>query len=146
MKKWLLKKWVVIAPRFSSLKKSYQNHVQKIGLDALDKGFDALLDLQKKQIGMDLEMADISIEGDIKPNKEYDLISFSSTKPIPVKTPLLNIGPKGFTGEKYGGSTYWDTEAYCFPFYMATKNESVAENLLNYRIITYKKPLKMLAN
>ncbi|HCD48152.1 MAG TPA: hypothetical protein DEQ46_05935, partial [Cryomorphaceae bacterium] len=21
----------------------------------------------------------------------------------------LNIGPKGFTGEKYGGSTYWDT-------------------------------------
>ena len=46
---------------------------------------------------------------------------------------MLNIGPKGFTGEKYGGSTYWDTEAYCFPFYMATKNESVAENLLNYR-------------
>ena len=34
------------------------------------------------------------------------------------KNPKLNIGPKGFTGEKYGGSTYWDTEAYCLPFYM----------------------------
>ena len=45
----------------------------------------------------------------------------------------LNIGPKGFTGEKYGGSTYWDTEAYCLPFYMATKGAEVARNLLMYR-------------
>ena len=45
----------------------------------------------------------------------------------------LNIGPKGFTGEKYGGSTYWDTEAYCIPFYMATKNQEVARQLLKYR-------------
>ena len=47
--------------------------------------------------------------------------------------PRLNIGPKGFTGEKYGGSTYWDTEAYCIPFYMATKDQQVARNLLEYR-------------
>ncbi|MBA4134033.1 MAG: family 65 glycosyl hydrolase, partial [Flavobacterium sp.] len=40
---------------------------------------------------------------------------------------------KGFTGEKYGGSTYWDTEAYCIPFYMATKDQQVARNLLAYR-------------
>ena len=45
----------------------------------------------------------------------------------------LNIGPKGFTGEKYGGSTYWDTEAYCIPFYMSTKDKNVAKNLLIYR-------------
>ena len=43
------------------------------------------------------------------------------------------IRDRGFTGEKYGGSTYWDTEAYCFPFYMATKNQEVARNLLVYR-------------
>nr|MCU0340491.1 glycoside hydrolase family 65 protein [Spirosomataceae bacterium] len=45
----------------------------------------------------------------------------------------LNIGPKGFTGEKYGGSTYWDTEAYCLPFYLATADQKVARNLLVYR-------------
>jgi maltose phosphorylase len=45
----------------------------------------------------------------------------------------LNIGPKGFTGEKYGGSTYWDTEAYCIPFYMATKDQKVARKLMEYR-------------
>jgi maltose phosphorylase len=45
----------------------------------------------------------------------------------------LNIGPKGFTGEKYGGSTYWDTEGYCLPFYMNTADNRVARNLLLYR-------------
>ena len=45
----------------------------------------------------------------------------------------LNIGPKGFTGEKYGGVTYWDTEAYCLPFFMATAPQVVAKNLLLYR-------------
>ena len=45
----------------------------------------------------------------------------------------LNIGPKGFTGEKYGGATYWDTEAYCLPVYMAIAGEDVARQLLLYR-------------
>ena len=45
----------------------------------------------------------------------------------------MNIGPKGFTGEKYGGATYWDTEAYCLPFYLKTADPSVAKQLLIYR-------------
>lgn len=47
----------------------------------------------------------------------------------------LNIGPKGFTGEKYGGATYWDTEAYCLPVYMSVVGEKVAQQLLKYRHI-----------
>jgi maltose phosphorylase len=49
------------------------------------------------------EMSDITIEGDVKAQQEFVLISFNSTKPR--KDSRLNIGPKGFTGEKYGGST-----------------------------------------
>ena len=45
----------------------------------------------------------------------------------------LNIGPKGFTGEKYGGATYWDTEAYCLPFFLKTAPQRVAKQLLKYR-------------
>ena len=37
------------------------------------------------------------------------------------QNPDLNVGPKGFT-EKIWRWPYWDTEAYCFPFYLATKN------------------------
>lgn len=45
----------------------------------------------------------------------------------------LNIGPKGFTGEKYGGATYWDTEAYAVPLYLALAKPEVTRNLLKYR-------------
>jgi maltose phosphorylase len=58
----------------------------------------------------------------------------------------LNIGPKGFTGEKYGGSTYWDTEAYCLPFYLATADQKVARNLLIYRHKHLQKAIENAAN
>ena len=45
----------------------------------------------------------------------------------------LNIGPKGFTGEKYGGATYWDTEAYILPMYLSVADPAVNEKLLKYR-------------
>jgi maltose phosphorylase len=62
------------------------------------------------------------------------------------KDSRLNIGPKGFTGEKYGGSTYWDTEAYCIPFYMATKDQKVARNLLTYRYNQLDKAIENAQN
>ncbi len=45
----------------------------------------------------------------------------------------LNIGPKGFTGEKYGGATYWDTEAYMVPMYLSVAEPKVTRQLLRYR-------------
>ena len=45
----------------------------------------------------------------------------------------LNISPKGFTGEKYGGATYWDTEAYCLPVYLGVADPEISRNLLMYR-------------
>jgi maltose phosphorylase len=45
----------------------------------------------------------------------------------------LNIGPKGFTGEKYGGATYWDTEAICLPMYLGIADSKIANSLMMYR-------------
>lgn len=45
----------------------------------------------------------------------------------------LNIGPKGFTGEKYGGATYWDTEAFAIPLYLGVTDPQVVKSLLKYR-------------
>ena len=108
-------------------------HVQNIALEALDKGFDALVEAQKSSWETVWKTADIDILGDTKAQQGIRFNIFQLNQTYTGNNPKLNIGPKGFTGEKYGGSTYWDTEAYCFPFYMATKNESVAENLLHYR-------------
>jgi maltose phosphorylase len=77
-------------------------------------------------------MSDITIDGDVKHNKE-SFQYFSIEPNVFRKRFSIKYWTKGFTGEKYGGSTYWDTEAYCIPFYMATKDQEVARNLLTYR-------------
>lgn len=100
---------------------------------ASDLGFEALFQKQKEDWGHIWEMSDITIEGDVKAQQGIRFNIFQLNQTYLGKDSRLNIGPKGFTGEKYGGSTYWDTEAYCLPFYMATKNQKVAWNLLQYR-------------
>jgi maltose phosphorylase len=69
-------------------------------------------------------MSDITIEGDVKA-QQFVLISFNSTKPT-WKDSRLNIGPKDLP-VKVRRVTYWDTEAYCIPFYMATKINKLLE-------------------
>ncbi|MGS0526173.1 glycoside hydrolase family 65 protein [Zobellia nedashkovskayae] len=100
---------------------------------AFNLGFEALLDKQKQAWAKIWEMSDITIEGDIKAQQGIRFNIFQLNQTYLGKDSHLNIGPKGFTGEKYGGSTYWDTEAYCIPFYMATKDQNVARSLLKYR-------------
>ncbi len=97
------------------------------------KGFDQLLSDQKDAWHKIWEMSDITIAGDVKAQQGIRFNIFQLNQTYSGKDSRLNIGPKGFTGEKYGGSTYWDTEAYCIPFYMATKDQQVARNLLVYR-------------
>lgn len=100
---------------------------------ALAKGYDQLLQNQIDAWAKIWEMSDITIDGDIKAQQGIRFNIFQLNQTYSGKDSRLNIGPKGFTGEKYGGSTYWDTEAYCIPFYMATKDQEVTRNLLTYR-------------
>lgn len=100
---------------------------------AVKKGFDHLKQEQKEAWASIWEMADITITGDVKAQQGIRFNIFQLNQTYLGKDERLNIGPKGFTGEKYGGSTYWDTEAYCIPFYMATKDQKVARKLLAYR-------------
>lgn len=100
---------------------------------ATTAGFSKLLDDQKQAWAQIWDMADITIEGDVKAQQGIRFNIFHLNQTYLGTDATLNIGPKGFTGEKYGGSTYWDTEAYCIPFYMATKDQEVARNLLTYR-------------
>lgn len=114
-------------------KDALQQAAQKVIDLAQKTGFDALLAQQKKDWAEIWQMADITIEGDTQAQQGIRFNIFQLNQTYLGTDPRLNIGPKGFTGEKYGGSTYWDTEAYCLPFYMATKNQNVARNLLVYR-------------
>ncbi|MCM5661921.1 glycoside hydrolase family 65 protein [Galbibacter mesophilus] len=120
----------------TSLNHEQENLVEaskEVLTQAADLGFEALLTTQKEAWAAIWEMADITIECDVKAQQGIRFNIFHLNQTYLGKDARLNIGPKGFTGEKYGGSTYWDTEAYCIPFYMATKDDQVARNLLEYR-------------
>jgi maltose phosphorylase len=100
---------------------------------AYSEGFDKLLDAHIKAWDLKWKESDIVIEGDVEAQQGIRFNIFQLNQTYSGEDERLNIGPKGFTGEKYGGSTYWDTEAYCIPFYLSTAEEKVARNLLVYR-------------
>jgi maltose phosphorylase len=79
------------------------------------------------------ETADVEILGDEAAQQGIRFNLFHLLSTYTGEDSQLNIGPKGFTGEKYGGATYWDTEAFCFPVYLAIAGSDVARNLLLYR-------------
>jgi maltose phosphorylase len=97
------------------------------------KGFDIMLAEQAAAWALKWKESDIVIEGDPAAQQGIRFNIFQLNQTYTGEDARLNIGPKGFTGEKYGGSTYWDTEAYCIPFYLATADQQVARNLLIYR-------------
>ena len=100
---------------------------------AIEKGFDQLFTEHANAWKKKWTTSDIKIEGDVASQQGIRFNIFQLNQTYTGDDERLNIGPKGFTGEKYGGSTYWDTEAYCLPFYLRTSEQQVAKNLLLYR-------------
>ncbi len=97
------------------------------------KGYNKLLQEHSERWQQKWLESDIIIDGDVSAQQAIRYNIFQLYQTYLGDDPRLNIGPKGFTGEKYGGVTYWDTEAYCLPFFLKTADESVARNLLQYR-------------
>jgi maltose phosphorylase len=97
------------------------------------KGYDKLFSDHKKAWDSIWKTADIKIDGDTAAQQGIRFNIFQLYQTYTGEDERLNIGPKGFTGEKYGGSTYWDTEAFVFPFFLKTAESRVPRNLLLYR-------------
>jgi len=108
-----------------------------------EKGFNRMLEEQSVAWTSKWENSDVVINGDVAAQQGIRFNIFQLYQTYTGEDERLNIGPKGFTGEKYGGSTYWDTEAYCLPFYLCTAGQEVARNLLIYR---YKQLAKAIEN
>lgn len=113
--------------------------------NVMQKGFDKILDEHKQAWAKKWEDSDIVIEGDPEAQQAIRFNIFQLHQTYTGDDPRLNIGPKGFTGEKYGGSTYWDTEAYCLSFFMNTAGHLVARNLLKYRYNHLQKAIENAA-
>lgn len=114
---------------------------------ALDKmsasSFEAHLQMSAAAWAKKWETTDVRIDGDVKAQQAVRFNIYHLNQTYCGDDARLNIGPKGFTGEKYGGSTYWDTEAYCLPFFLVSADAAISRQLLVYR---YKQLQKAIEN
>ncbi len=128
-----LQKYVVIA---SSLYYERQELVEKsvrTACEAKSKGWETLVRTHKQAWHDIWEEADAVIEGDPEAQQGIRYNIFQLYQTYRGDDPRLNIGPKGFTGEKYGGNTYWNTELCCVPFFLLSTPRQIVRNLLMYR-------------
>lgn len=96
-------------------------------------GWDALVNEHKKVWEDIWNETDVIIDGDSEAQQGIRFNIFQLNQTYRGDDPRLNIGSKGFTGEKYGGNTYWNTELCCVPFFLLSNPKDVARNLLLYR-------------
>jgi maltose phosphorylase len=113
--------------------------------EALHKKYDSLFKEHTAEWAEKWLHSDIIIKGDDSAQQGIRFNIFHLNQTYTGKDVRLNIGPKGFTGEKYGGSTYWDTEAFMVPFYLSTAPREVARNLLVYRFKHLQKAIENAA-
>ena len=104
--------------------------------EAAELGFDALNAAHCEKMAALLATSSVELEGDplAEQGIRYNLLQLLCT--YRGQDSRLNIGPKGFSGEKYGGAAYWDTEAFLIPFYLGVADPDVAKNLLMFRYHT----------
>lgn len=100
---------------------------------AKQKGWYDLVE-EHKEVWQEIwEEADVVIDGDPEAQQGIRFNIFQLHQSYRGDDPRLNIGAKGFTGEKYGGNTYWNTELCCLPYFLLSSSKDVARNLLLYR-------------
>ncbi|NOY37057.1 MAG: glycoside hydrolase family 65 protein [Chlorobi bacterium] len=114
-------------------KKALVQDTHKTLREAEKSGFETLLAEQEAAWAEIWKEKDFIIRGDIAAQQGIRFNIFQLQQTYTGRDERLNIGPKGFTGEKYGGSTYWDTEAFVFPYYLYSGKPDIARNLLLYR-------------
>ncbi len=129
----VLYKYVSVISSQNHAVEDLSNAGRKIVDLAIRKGFKKLLKEHSVAWEEKWSHSDIIITGDPKAQQAIRFNIFHLNQTYTGRDERLNIGPKGFTGEKYGGTTYWDTEAFVLPFFLSTATKEVSRNLLMYR-------------
>lgn len=111
-------------------------------IEAKKIGYHQLKENHKKHWDKIWKDLDVRIIGDNKAQQAIRYNIFQLLQTYQGDDPRLNIPSKGFTGEKYGGNTYWNTELCCVPFMLFSNPHPVTKNLLLYRYNQLEKAIR----
>lgn len=129
----LEKRVIVLTSRDYSTTEELTTAMHRLSDLTAAKTFDDLLNAHARVWEARWNKSDIEIDGDTAAQQGIRFNMFELFSTYYGEDARLNIGPKGFTGEKYGGATYWDTEAFAVPVYLGITDPKVTRNLLMYR-------------
>ena len=141
--KLTLVKHCITGSSFNHAPEALELHVKKALEKMSASPFEDHLKMSAAAWAKKWETTDVRIDGDVQAQQAVRFNIYHLNQTYCGDDARLNIGPKGFTGEKYGGSTYWDTEAYCLPFFLVSAEAAISRQLLVYR---YKQLDKAIEN
>lgn len=127
------KRVIVVTSRDYDSNDALKAAMNQLSDQVATQSYDDLFNAHAKIWADRWEKSDIQIGGDTEAQQGIRFNLFELFSTYYGEDARLNIGPKGFTGEKYGGATYWDTEAFAVPVYLGITDPSVTRNLLMYR-------------
>ena len=127
------KRVVVVTSRDYATLEDLDAAGEKLSAKQAESTFDELEAAQANGWAKRWEKADVVVEGNDESQQGIRFNLFQLFSTYYGNDARLNIGPKGFTGEKYGGATYWDTEGFAVPLYLALADKSVTRYWLEYR-------------
>ncbi len=126
-------KYTAIASSLYHERSELVEHSVAEAREAKSIGWNTLVEEHRRAWQEIWDETDVVIEGDPEAQQGIRYNIFQLYQTYRGDDPRLNIGPKGFTGEKYGGNTYWNTELCCVPFFLLSTPKEIAKNLLAYR-------------
>ena len=116
------------------IKEKSQQDVEKYS----SVSYDQVKNSHTEKVSKTWDHLDITIEGDESSQQGIRYCMFQLFNTYRGLDPHLNISAKGMTGEWYFGRYFWDSEAYCLPYYLFT-NPQAARNLIECRFNTLDK-------
>ena len=102
---------------------------------ALERGYRALEEAQKKEWEKKWALFDIEIGGDLESQTALRFNLYHNSIATPAHTDHLPIGARGLSCQAYQGAAFWDQEIFNLPMFLFTA-PNTARNLLIYRYKT----------
>jgi nigerose phosphorylase len=108
---------------------------QQLCQQAVERGFEALLQEHNALWAQRWADCDIQIEGDAPAEQTLRFSMYHLLVIAPTHTEYASIPARGLSGQVYKGAIFWDTEIFMLPFFNHTFPD-LARNLLLYRYHT----------
>lgn len=139
-------KYTAIASSLYHERSELVEHSVAEAREAKSIGWNTLVEEHRRAWQEIWDETDVVIEGDPEAQQGIRYNIFQLYQTYRGDDPRLNIGPKGFTGEKYGGNTYWNTELCCVPFFCSPLPKRLQRTCWHIGTTSFPKPSKTPVN